>query len=55
MEYYCSECKKVIDEEEVDTWEEPTEAWGHTVYEEWLVCPYCREPVSEYYGELEDD
>ena len=53
--YYCSECEKVIDEEEVDTWKEPSEAWGQIVYEEFLVCPFCGEPVGEYYGEIEDD
>lgn len=55
MDYFCDECGKVIREEEVSKSYEESEAWGHPVYEEWLVCPKCGEPVREYYGEIDDD
>lgn len=40
-EYFCEDCKQVFTEEECETYQEPSEAWGHTVYEEWLICPVC--------------
>ena len=44
--YYCLSCKKIIDEDDIERYEEPSEAWGHTVYEEWSLCPYCHEPIE---------
>lgn len=55
MDYFCEECGKIIREDEVIKHLEESEAWGHPVYEEWLLCPECGDPVSEYDGELEDD
>ena len=45
--YYCFNCKKLIKDDEVKVYREPSEAWGHTVYEEYLVCPYCGEPIED--------
>ena len=45
--YYCKGCKKLIEEDEVEVYKEPSEAWGHTVYEEFLLCPYCSDVVSD--------
>lgn len=39
--YYCKECKKIINENDIEKYKEPSEAWGHTVYEDWWVCPDC--------------
>ena len=47
MYYYCKDCKAKYDEDEVNVYEEPSEAWGHIVYEEFLLCPKCGESVSE--------
>ena len=55
MDYYCDECRNVIREKEVYTHYEESEAWGHPVYEKWLLCPECREPLREYYNGEEDD
>lgn len=51
MDYYCSECDMVIREEDVVRFKQESEAWGHKVYEDWLLCPKCNEPVSEFMGE----
>lgn len=45
--YYCKCCKKIIEEDEVEVYKEPSEAWGHIVYEEFLLCPYCGDVVSD--------
>lgn len=48
MKWYCEECKCVLDDEDLEKYEEPSEAWGHTVYEEFWVCPNCGGNVVEY-------
>lgn len=53
--YICTECGKVFNEDQVAEHNEPSEAWGHIVYENWVVCPICGEPLAEYYGGDEDD
>ena len=51
--YYCDECEMVIRDEDVSKSYEESEAWGHSVYEEWWVCPVCGESVRPFYGEPE--
>ena len=51
MDFYCGECDMVIREEDVDTFYQPSEAWGHIVYEKFPICPKCGEPVGEFMGE----
>ncbi len=51
MDFYCSGCDMIIREDDVTVEEEPSEAWGHTVYEKWYLCPRCGEPVGENYEE----
>ena len=48
MKYYCENCNSVIDEDDLKEYEEPSEAWGHTVYEPWWVCPNCGHVPVEY-------
>ena len=48
MKYWCSECKSVLDEDELEKYQEPSEAWGHTVYEDWWLCPHCHGVPVEY-------
>ena len=55
MDYICEECGEVFKEDQVAEHNEPSEAWGHIVYENWVVCPICGEPLAEYYGGDEDD
>lgn len=45
---FCNECKSVLDEDDLVKYEEPSEAWGHTVYEDWWVCPNCGHVPVEY-------
>ena len=45
--YYCEHCKTKYDEDEVEVYKEPSEAWCHTVYEEFLLCPYCGDVVKD--------
>ena len=54
MRFYCNGCNSVISEEDVKIHREPSEAWGHIVYEEYYVCPYCENPAREYYGKDSD-
>ena len=51
MDFYCSECDMLIQEEDVVHWNEPSEYFGRPVCEHWVMCPSCGEPVSEYMGE----
>ena len=51
MDFYCRYCDMIIREDDVTVEEEPSEAWGHTVYEKWYLCPKCGEPVGENYEE----
>ena len=54
MTYYCDECEMVIREEDVENKEDfLAEAWGRPIYENYLACPVCGEPVREFYGEIE--
>lgn len=46
--YYCPECKMVLEEDDLVKYQEPSEAWGHTVYEDWWVCPNCGEVPVDY-------
>ena len=48
MKYWCEHCKSVLDEDDLELYQEPSEAWGHTVYEDWWVCPNCGHVVVEY-------
>ena len=48
MKYWCNGCKSIIDEEDLEKYEEPSEAWGHTVYEESWLCPNCGGVPEEY-------
>lgn len=48
MKYWCKGCKSIIDEEDLEKYEEPSEAWGHTVYEESWICSKCGEVPEEY-------
>lgn len=48
MKYWCENCKSVIDEDNLKKHQEPSEAWGHTVYEDWWLCPNCGEVPVEY-------
>ena len=48
MKYWCENCKSVIDEDDLELYQEPSEAWGHKVYEDWWLCPNCGEQPVEY-------
>ena len=48
MKYWCENCKSVLDEDDLELYQEPSEAWGHTVYEDWWLCPNCGEVPVEY-------
>lgn len=48
MKYWCENCKSVLDEDDLELYQEPSEAWGHTVYEDWWLCPHCHEQPVEY-------
>lgn len=48
MKYWCEECKCVLDEDDLELYQEPSEAWGHTVYEDWWLCPHCHSVPTEY-------
>ena len=48
MKYWCENCKSVLDEDDLELYREPSEAWGHTVYEDWWLCPNCGEVPVEY-------
>lgn len=51
--YYCDCCKKKV--KNPLRCAEPSEAWGHTVWETYLVCPECEEPVEDYCGQDEEE
>ena len=53
--WQCNVCGKVYRDEDVKRWDEPLEAWGHTVYEHWVLCPECNEPVTDYHGDQEPE
>lgn len=55
MAYICKDCGLIIEDEHVVHEQEPSEAWGHTVYEDWYLCPRCGESVKEYFGRGDDD
>lgn len=48
MDCWCNECKKKLEYEECEKSREWYEAWGHEFYEEYLVCPHCKEYVVPY-------
>ena len=39
---YCTDCNKVIDEEDLDYETETYEFWGAPYSERYPVCPYCK-------------
>lgn len=53
--YKCPDCGKIMDEDELEVYEEPSEAWGHTVYEKFWLCPDCGGTPEEYYGDDEEE
>ena len=48
MKYWCENCKEVIDEKDLESYEEPSEAWGRIVYEKFWTCPNCGDVPVEY-------
>lgn len=48
MKYWCNDCKCVLDEDELEKYEEPSEYFGRPVYETWWVCPHCGDVPAEY-------
>ena len=54
MDYFCEECDMIIREEDVTIEEEASEAWGHIVYERWVLCPKCGETVGRNYEDEEE-
>ena len=56
MYYECKSCNLLIEEEDVGTATDSSEAWGHIVTDEWNVCPVCGEAVKEFFGtEVDED
>ena len=50
----CNECGLVFREDDAEIEEELIgEAWGRPIFERWLVCPKCNQPVGEYDGDEE--
>lgn len=45
--YFCKHCHEIFEWEDIEKYEEPSEAWGHMVYEVWYLCPHCGEPIGE--------
>ena len=42
MLLYCTDCNKVIDDEDLDYETETYEYWGAPYSERYPVCPYCK-------------
>ena len=42
MLLYCTDCNKVVDEEDLDYETETYEFWGAPYSERYPVCPYCK-------------
>ena len=58
MRYYCNNCGRFIEEEDLDTREECVgEFWGRPAYEKFDVCPHCGsdEVIPEEESEEEDE
>lgn len=54
--YYCTECERVFEEEEIITKDEYlAEAWGRPIYETRQHCPICGEYVGEYTPPYDED
>ena len=52
----CNECELVFREDDAEIEEELIgEAWGRPIYERWLICPKCGQPVGEYDGDEEPE
>lgn len=52
----CDECELVFREDDAEIEEELIgEAWGRPIYERWLICPKCGQPVGEYDGDEEPE
>lgn len=52
----CNECGLVFREDDAEIEEELIgEAWGRPIYEKWLLCPKCNQPVGEYDGDEEPE
>lgn len=51
--YKCPECGTIF--EEPLRYKEYSEAWGRPVYEEWVVCPHCKEPGFDEYSEDDEE
>lgn len=52
----CNECELVFREDDAEIEEELIgEAWGRPIYERWLICPKCGQPVREYDGDEEPE
>ena len=52
--FKCPACGAILTEDELEKYEEPSEAWGHIVYEEAWLCPYCG-AVPEEYDDYEEE
>lgn len=55
MDYWCDECKEKLEYEDCEKSKEWYEAWGHEFYEEYLVCPHCKEAVVPYEHQEEEE
>ena len=52
----CNECELVFREDDAEIEEELIgEAWGRPIYEKFLICPKCGQPVGEYGGDEEPE
>ena len=47
MLYYCFTCKKPIKEDEIENYNQYSEAWGHIVYERFSCCPFCGDAIQD--------
>jgi len=49
---YCANCRRLWKEEDCITGQSYVgEAWGHPIYEEYIVCPDCSDNVCDWEGE----
>lgn len=48
MKNWCENCKCVIDDDDLEIYEEPSEYFGRPVFEKFWVCPNCGEIPAEY-------